>query len=136
MYEELLPILGGLSVGGLMVTFLTYILEKRKQIKFSEQQEKERRYKALILKMRIVLEPEDAKYVQPPRPELKDANDWKNEVRAEWFNSLLFASDDVIKALKEFVLNPNDKTYGKTVLAMRKDLWNKKTKLKAEESSL
>jgi hypothetical protein len=133
MYEELLAILGVLGVGSLIATCLTYIFDKRKRIKFSEQEEKEKRYKSLVQKMRIVIQPEDMKYVKEHRPDLKNIEDWKKEIQQEWFNSLLFASDEVIRALKEFVLNPSDMTYAKTVLAMRKDLWNKKTKLKPEE---
>lgn len=132
-YEEIaIAILGS----GLIVTYLGYVLEKRKQIRFSEQEEKEKRYKSLVQKMRIVVEPEDMKYVKEHRPDLKNIEDWKKEIQQEWFNSLLFASDDVIRALKEFVLKPDDSTYAKTILAMRKDLWNKKTSLKPEECIL
>lgn len=132
MYEEILAILGVLGVGGLLATCMTYIFEKRKHIRFSEQEEKEKRYKKLINALRIVLEPENLKYVKEIRPDLKNVDDWKNEIRQEYFNSVLFASDDVIRALREFILTPNNATYGKTVLAMRKDLWNKKTKLEVE----
>ena len=135
-YEEIIAILGIVGIGGIIATSLTYVYEKRKQIKFSEQEEKEKRYKALAIQMRIVVEPENLKYVKHIRPDLKTIEDWKNEVRAEWFNLLLFASDYVIKALKEFVLKPDNSTYAKTVIAMRKDLWNKKTSLKAEEINL
>lgn len=135
-YEEIVAILGIVGIGGIIATSLTYVLDKRKQIKFSEQEEKEKRYKSLVQKMRIIVEPEDMKYVKEHRPDLKNIDDWKKEIQQEWFNSLLFASDDVIKALKEFVLKPDGMTYAKTILAMRKDLWNKKTSLKAEEIDL
>lgn len=86
--------------------------------------------------MRIVVEPDQQKYVKHIRPDLQNLDDWKNEVRAEWFNLLLFASDDVIKTLKEFIQTPNNATYAKTVIAMRKDLWSKKTTLTPEEINL
>lgn len=136
MYEELIAILGVLGIGSLVATTLAYIFDKRKQIKLSEQEEKEKRYKSLVQKMRIVIEPEDMKYVKEHRPDLKNVEDWKKEIQQEWFNSLLFASDDVIRTLKEFVLKPSNMAYAKTILAMRRDLWNKKTKLKAEECCL
>lgn len=136
VYEEIIAVLGIVGIGGIIATSLTYIFEKRKQIKFSEQEEKEKRYKALTIQMRIVVEPDQMKYVKQHRPDLKTIEDWKNEVRAEWFNLLMFASDDVIKALKEFVLKPDNLTYAKTVIAMRKDLWNKKTSLRPEEINL
>ena len=98
-YEEIIiAVLGS----GLVVTWLGYILEKRRQIKFSEQEEKEKRYKATILHMKCLLKPDDLKYMKLQRPDLKNMADVKNEVETEWYNFLLFASDDVIRALKEF----------------------------------
>jgi hypothetical protein len=133
MYEELLAILGVLGVGSLIATCLTYIFDKRRRIKFNEQEYKEMRYKAIVLQMKVMLKPNDLKYMQPHRPDLKNMEDVKNEVETELYNCLLFASDDVIKSLKDFILKPNKTTYAKTVFAMRKDCWNKKTNLNPEE---
>lgn len=135
-YEEIVAILGVIGVSGLLATSLGYFLEKRKQRKFSEQRWKARRYKSILVQMRVILHPENIKYVKAIRPDLISISDWKNEIQEEWFNSWLFASDDVIKALKAFILNPNYANYGKTVLAMRKDLWNIKTSLNAEECKI
>jgi len=135
-YEEILAILGALGVGTLIATSLTYIFEKRKQIRFSEQTEKEKRYKAMVLHMKVLLKPDDLKYMKLHRPDLKNMEDVKNEVETEWFNCLLFASDDVLRELKDFILKPNNTTYARTVIAMRKDLCNKKTTLKPEEINL
>ncbi|NWG10867.1 hypothetical protein HXY33_03835 [Candidatus Bathyarchaeota archaeon] len=118
---------------GIVTTSLAYVFDKRKQIKFREQEYKEMRYKAMVLHMKVMLKPDDLKYMQLRRPDLKNMEDVKNEVETELYNCLLFASDDVIKSLKEFILKPNNVTYVKTVFAMRKDCWNKKTNLKAEE---
>jgi len=133
MYEELLAILGVLGVGSVIATCLTYIFDKRKRIKFNEQEYKKMRYKAMVLHMKVMLKPDDLKYIQQQRPDLKNMEDVKNEVETELYNCLLFASDDVIKSLKEFILKPNKATYAKTIFAMRKDCWNKKTNLNPEE---
>lgn len=134
-YEETIAALG-VVISVLVAASLTYFFDKRKQIRFSEQEEKEKRYKAMVLHMKVLLKPDDLKYMKLQRPDLKNMEDVKNEIETEWYNSLLFASDNVIKALKEFILKPNNITYAKTVIAMRKDLWNKKTDLKAEEINL
>ncbi len=136
VYEEIVAILGLVGIGGILATTLTYVYDKRKKIKFSEQEEKEKRYKALTIQMRIVVEPDQQKYVKHLRPDLKNLEDWKNEIRTEWFNLLLFASDDVIRSLKEFIQKPNNSTYAKTVIAMRRDLWGKKTSLTPQEIDL
>ena len=136
-YDEIiLSIVAFIGSAGIIGASLTYYFDKRKQIKFSEQKEKEKRYLAIVIQMRIVVEPDQMKYVKHLRPDLVTLEDWKNEVRAEWFNLLLFASDDVIKSLKEFIQKPENATYAKTVIAMRKDLWNKKTSLRPEEINL
>lgn len=133
-YEDvILSILGVVGIAGIVTTSLTYFFDKRKQIKFREQEYKEMRYKAMVLHMKVMLKPDDLKYMQLHRPDLKTMEDVKNEVETELFNCLLFASDNVIKSLKEFILKPSNVTYAKTVFAMRKDCWNEKTDLKAEE---
>ena len=135
-YEIIIAVLGVVGIGGVIATSLTYIFEKRKQIKFSEQEEKEKRYKAMVLHMKCLLKPDDLKYMKLQRPDLENMADVKNEVETGWYNFLLFASDDVIRALKKFVQKPDDLTYAETVIAMRKDLWNKKTSLRPEEINL
>ena len=49
-------------------------------------------------------------------------------------HGLLFASDNVINAMAQFVQSPNYSSYFKAVIAMRKDLWGEKTKI--EEGDL
>ena len=139
VYEEIAAILGIVASSGIIVASLTYVYEKRKQVRFREQELKETRYKIIIAKMGTLLNP---KYIEniifQTRKEGETINsEWvKNELEAEWFNSWLFASDEVINNLKEFIHDTNKINYGKTVLAMRKDLWNKKTSLEAEECNL
>ena len=82
VYEEIIAILGIVGIGGIIATSLTYIFEKRKQIKFSEQKEKEKRYMAIVIQMRIVVEPDQMKYVKHLRPHLLALEDWKNLVWA------------------------------------------------------
>ncbi len=137
VYEEIiLSVLGVVGTASIITACLTYVFDKRKKIAYREQEYKEMRYKAMVLQMKCLLFPSDLKYMQRQRPDLKNMADVKNEVETEWYNSLLFASDDVIKSLKEFIKKPESSTYAKTVFAMRKDCWNKKTKLEPEETHL
>ncbi len=133
VYEEIIAVLGLAGIGGIVATSLTYVYEKRKQIKLSEQQLKENRYKNILAKMCSHLNAEYADYI---RWDGKKPDNLKKELELEWFYSLVFASDDFVKALKEFIQKPDNTTYAKTVIAMRKDLWNKKTSLKPEEINL
>jgi len=45
---------------------------------------------------------------------------------------LLYAPDDVIENIREFISTPSNKQFIKTIKSMRKDLWGNKTKLKDE----
>ena len=66
------------------------------------------------------------------RNDLKDVEDFKEEVKTEMLHSVLFASDAVIKTMAEFVKSPSYTSYIKTVSAMRKDLWGKGTKVEED----
>lgn len=135
VYEEIvISILGVVGIASIITACLTYVFDKRKKIASDIQEVKKERYRATILKMLVLLDPDEMKFAK--RPDLKTMDDWKKELHAEWVNALLFGSDDVIKTLKDFLLNPNKTTYAKTVIAIRKDLWNKKTSLKPEEINL
>ena len=137
VYEEIvISVLGVVGTASIITACLTYVFDKRKKIAFRMQRFKEMRYKAMILHMKVLLKPDDLKYMQIRRPDLRNMEDVKNEVETELFNCLLFASDDVIKSLKEFIQTPNNVSYVKTAFAMRKDCWNIKTSLKAEEINL
>ena len=131
--EILIGLVGGLGIGTLITSIANYYLENKKQIKIYEQETKRERYKALVIKMLVVLDPTNQKYVLPIRPDLKTLEDWRKEVEAEWFNSWLFASDEVIKQLKSFLNQPSTENYCKTVIAIRKDLWGKETNLTPED---
>lgn len=56
VYEEIVAILGIVGIGGIIAISLTYAYEKRKQVKFSEQELKETRYKIIIAKMGALLD--------------------------------------------------------------------------------
>jgi len=61
------------------------------------------------------------------RPDLKSLENVEREI--ELLNGVLFASDGVIKSLVEFVHLPSYSSYIKTAVAMRRDLWGKKTSI-------
>ncbi len=63
------------------------------------------------------------------RQDLKDQKDVEKEIETEFLNGVLFASDDVIKGMAEFIRKPTYTSYIKTATAMRRDLWGKKTSI-------
>ena len=80
--------------------------------------------------MLTILDPEQGLLkVQQFRPDLKNVKDLKEEVNTKMLHSIVFANDDVIKAMAEFVKSPSDSTDIKAASAMRKDLQGKHTKI-------
>ena len=80
--------------------------------------------------MLTIIDPEHGlSKAQKFRPDLKNILDFKEEVKIEMLNSVLYASDEVIRAMAEFVKSPTYSSYIKTASAMRQDLWNRKTEI-------
>ena len=46
-----------------------------------------------------------------------------DELKTEWYNLILFASDDVLRTTHAFILNPSVLSFKNVALAMRQDLW-------------
>jgi hypothetical protein len=65
--------------------------------------------------------------------ENKSSEDYLNQIKEYYYHSILYSPDKVIIALKEFINDPNKVTYVKVAQEMRKDLWNKNTKLSFDE---
>lgn len=71
---------------------------------------------------------------------LKDIGDVKDYAKQKmvefYYSSLLYAPDEVLTAMKEFLRNPTETNFMKSAITMRKDLWKKKTKANLESLSL
>ena len=46
---------------------------------------------------------------------------------------MLYASDKVISALREYLKNSNQEYYNRLIISMRKDLYGIRTKVKSED---
>lgn len=134
--ELLLSILSVIGIGGVISAFFTYIWEKRKERQLKENELKERRYLCTLLLMYAFINPKELVSLKRVRPEIKNQDDLKRELQLEWVNSWIFASDNTITSFKEFLDVSNEETFAKTVLSMRKELWNKGTRLSASTFSI
>lgn len=94
----------------------------------------QKRYLAIMILMFTALDPKkQLEKLAYHRPEIKNFSDLKNELELETLNSLMFANDKVVKALKEFTQNPTKSNYIKTAVAMRRDLWGGKTNITIDD---
>jgi len=128
MWNNVISLIAALGVAGLVGAFFQSRFEQQKRLRQQEHELKRPRYLCIPILMLTKLDPAAGmRQVREHRPDLRDLDDVDAEIRTELLNAVLFASDDVIKAIAEFVRTPGYPSYIKSATAMRKDLWNKRT---------
>ncbi len=116
--------------GGFFGAYFQSRFQHQKELKSDIHELKRQRYGAILIQMLTILDPEHGlSKTQKFRPDLKNIDDFKEEVKTEMLNSVLYAGDEVIKAMADFVKSPTYSSYIKTASAMRMDLWNRKTEI-------
>jgi hypothetical protein len=139
--DNIFSLLTAVGFGGFLGSILTAYFQSRfeqqKQIKEQEHELKQRRYGAILILLLTKLDPKTGlAKTRAIRPDLQTLADVEKEIETEFLHSVLFASDDVIRALAEFIKNPKHASYVKVAIAMRKDLWGKKTSINEEVAEL
>lgn len=128
--STVVTLLTALGIGGILGAYFQSLFQHKREVKEHEHELKRKRYGCILILLLTKLDPETGlPHVERIRPDLKDVKDVEKEIETEMLNGVLFASDDVIKSMSEFVHQPTHKSYVRVATAMRKDLWNKKTKI-------
>lgn len=122
-----------LGIGGIVGGYITFLLDKKKELEFRRLEQKEKRYKSCLLYMDVFFEPKNIKYLSSRQPDIDNAQDVIEYLKAEYHEMLLYASKDVILFVRAFIKNPNRENFLRTVLSMRQDLWVKKKDLDLDE---
>ncbi len=137
MYQSVIEVLTLLGIGSILSILIGFGIDKRKN-KFNAVEELKRtRYKCILKLMIAQLDiSNNMESIHLNRPDLKNVKDLKNEIQVELLNSVLFASQDVIRDLSVFVSTPNYSNFVNVANSMRADLWMKKSKVPVEFSSL
>ncbi|HUC19909.1 MAG TPA: hypothetical protein VMR98_00235 [Candidatus Polarisedimenticolaceae bacterium] len=125
-----------LGLGGLIAGYVTFRLNKTKELEFKRREHKQQRYKSTLLFMDAYLRPENITYLRSIHAALKDANDTREWLRAEYHDMVLYASREVVMAVKHFITTPSDTTFATALMAMRKDLWVKRGDLEVADLEL
>ena len=125
-----LSVLTTLGIGGLIGAYFQSLLERKNKIREREHELKHKRYAAITILMLTRLDPDaNLTDLRLRRPEISDTSHLDNELRTELQNSFLFAGDEVVRALAKFVNKPSKSFYVKAVVAMRRDLWGRRTSI-------
>ena len=126
-YENVISVIGVLGIGGVLGNYFQILWQRHNTILLQKQEFKETRYKCIILLMYGVLDFEKQNPMMKQHGRnFNSVNDLIEELKTEWQNMFLFASDDVLIGTHAFIANPSQETFRKSVLAMRKDLWGGK----------
>ena len=130
MLSTIVALIAALGAGSVVVAFVQSRLDRQKHLNEQEHDLKSKRYLCILILMLSKLEPKTSvPHLALHRPDLKNLGDLDAELRMELFNAVLFASDDVMTAMAEFVSTGGYPAYIRTAAAMRRDLWNKKTSI-------
>jgi hypothetical protein len=125
--SAIVSMLTAFGVSGLLVAFFQHRFEHQKAVRGLEHDLKEKRYKTINILMLTLLDSRGLMQIEEYRPDLKTVDDVLKEIRTEMLNSFLFANDDVIRSLTEFIAEPSHSRYVKAAVSMRKDLWGTNT---------
>lgn len=132
--ENLITILGALSIGAILTNWFQLWLDTKKSKRINKEEFKEKRYKAIIILMHSFLDFEKSKSeLEKIGRKFESKDELEYELLTEWRNMLLFANDKVLKSMKKFISNPNEENYWLTGIEMRKDLYGIKTKLNVKD---
>jgi hypothetical protein len=135
--DQILSTLGLIGLGGLLKSIIDFVMASRKARLDSKHAFKEVRYKTIILLcFALVNYDKEKTTLVINRPDINSMERLKNELHAEFINMLLFASDDVILSVKQFLQNPSRDSLNNVALSMRKDLYGIRTSLKVNHFDL
>ena len=118
-----ITLLTGLGIGSALTALAQHFLKRRENALDSQRQDLEKRYRVVILLMYAAFDFESNKTsLKVHRPDIKSREDVLEDLKAEWFNMLLFASEKTHRALHSFIQDQTLNNLKRTALAMRQDL--------------
>lgn len=134
-WYEILSILG---IGAIISTLISVLMDvKNKKVMLREENlilMKIDRYRSLLVFMNLVIKPEDIDFCVTTEKDAlfghqnKDFDKIKShyfeEVKGYYYHLFLFASENVINNVREFISEPTKEKFIHTAKAMRKDVWN------------
>lgn len=142
-FQTIFSTLGLLGVGGAIGSYIQHLLNQKRETELRIQNLNENKYRSTLIFMRCILKPENVNQFDINDPNFQklknvmEIKDYANNKLIEfYYNSLLYASDDVLIKMKEFMVNPTETNFMRTAISMRNDLWKKGTKINPQILSL
>lgn len=129
-FENVISIISILGIGGVLGAYFKSLWDKNSTIALQKQEYKEVRYKCIMILMLVYLDFENKRWLleQNNRSYIKTSENLMNELKTEWNNMILYASEDVLKGFDKFIKDASHDNYKELAIYMRKDLWGGKIK--------
>lgn len=134
--EIIITAVTALGVGGIFTVIVSHYLDRGREIDFKRHEQKEKRYRSVLLYMDVYFEPRNIKFLSSRQPDISSQNDVIEYLKAEYHEMLLYSPKNVLLAIKKFLNNPNRENFLLTILEMRQDLWIKDKDLSVDEISV
>ena len=129
--ENVFNVLAPLFIGGFIVHYVHVLWDRKSRQLLKKQEFKETRYKCIIIFMLSLLDFEKNKQMLHlhGRQYINNKEDLIYDLKLELNNMILFASDEVLKRMKDFIQSPSQESFYKVAIGMRRDLWGGKISL-------
>lgn len=141
--QTIISIFGLLGIGGITGSYLQHLWSQKRETELKIQNLNENKYRSTLVFMRCVLKPENVSHfhIEDPKiPHMKNEEEIKEYAMVRltefYYNSVLYASDDVLRKFKQFINQPSESIFMEVAIAMRKDLWKKGTKIELKTLQL
>ena len=134
------PIVGSIGIGTLIGIVIKSVLDTRSEIKLRHKTINEEKYRTILIYMSILISPNNKNHFvvnDTMLYDLKESSDIDTYVRSKlkeyYYQSLLYSSDNVLKAFKAFLKDNSRENYILCAQRMRQSLWDQETKLSLED---
>jgi hypothetical protein len=141
--QTIVSVLGLLGIGGIVGGYLQHLWNQKRETELRIQSLNENKYRSTLVFMRCILKPEIVGQFNIEDPNIQnlkkgeEVKKYLNEKLIEfYYNSFLYASDEVLIKMKDFMEHPTETNFMETAISMRKDLWKKGTKINLKVLSL
>ena len=122
---NVIALITSLGVGGVLGAYAKGVIDKQ-HLMFSKLFDyKERRYQAITIQMLTTARPSQYELakVKMFRPDIREIEDLHKELETEYYNAMIYASDEVLRCFAEFLEEKSLANYRAVAQAMRKDLY-------------
>ncbi len=139
-FTQIISLITALGIGSGIGIVIKSILDRNSELKFKLKTINEEKYRTILIYMSIVINPQNkAHFILNDNIlyGLKNDTDIRDyalsKLNEYYYQSLLYASDDVMLTFKTFLAECSRENYILTAQKMRQDLWNNKTNLTIED---